>query len=348
MKESRRAAADSDDFFAAPTAASMIVAARADEALLRLARQLPDHVYLGTSSWSFPGWRGLVYGGDYSEAQLARAGLAAYAAHPLLRAVGLDRGFYQPLPQAAYAHYARQVPVHFRFVVKAPSLVTDAVRRGAGGQPTATNPHFLDARVAAELFVQPALAGLAATAGALVFQLSPLPRELLRPPASHRLIEQIGAFFAELPRAVAAATPVYALEVRDAALLTPRLVRTLRQAGARLVVAVHPRLPHAARQATALRALDAAEDASNTWRLRGPLVVRWNLRAGLRYEEAKRRFAPFDRLQAPDLVTRGTLVHLIHVAIASAQPAYVIVNNKAEGCGPVSCIELARAVVANC
>ncbi|MCX8004323.1 MAG: DUF72 domain-containing protein [Burkholderiaceae bacterium] len=341
----RRAPADDDDFFAAAPADETVAAAPPDEALLRLARRLPAGVYLGTSSWSFPGWRGLVYAGEYSEAQLARAGLAAYAAHPLLRAVGLDRGFYQPLPQGAYARYARQVPPHFRFVVKAPSLVTDAVRRGAGGEPAAANPHFLDARAAAELFVQPALAGLAASAGALVFQLSPLPRELLRPPAAHGLIERLGAFLAALPRPDGPAAPVYAVEVRDAALLTPRLVRTLRQAGARLVVGIHPRLPHAARQATALRALDAADDASDAWRLRGPLVVRWNLRAGLRYEEAKRRFAPFNRLQEPDLVTRGTLVHLIHVAIASAQPAYVIVNNKAEGCAPASCIELARAVV---
>jgi hypothetical protein len=48
----------------------------------------------------------------------------------------------------------------------------------------------------------------------------------------------------------------------------------------------------------------------------------------------------------PDLATRGALAHLLHVAIRSSQPAYVIVNNKAEGSAPLSCVELARAVAA--
>jgi hypothetical protein len=74
--------------------------------------------------------------------------------------------------------------------------------------------------------------------------------------------------------------------------------------------------------------------------------VRWNLHAGFRYDEAKTRYAPFDRLLDADILTRGTLAHLIHVAIRSGQPAFVIANNKAEGSAPLSCIELAKAVVA--
>jgi hypothetical protein len=62
--------------------------AATDEACGALAARLPPGVRLGTSSWSFPGWRGLVYGGDHTEAALARDGLWAYARHPLLRAVG--------------------------------------------------------------------------------------------------------------------------------------------------------------------------------------------------------------------------------------------------------------------
>lgn len=333
-----------DGFFAAAPPAREVEPTTHDEPLLRLGRRLPAGVYLGTSSWSFPGWRRIVYGGDYTEAQLARDGLTAYAAHPVLRAVGIDRGFYQPLATTVYARYAQQVPATFRFLVKAPAAITDAVLRAAGGEPARANPTFLDAAAAAERFVLPALEGLGAKAGPLVFQLSPLPREWLQPPAAHALIERIGAFFSALPRAVDGHTPTYALEVRDAALLTPRLVRTLRAAGARLTIGIHARLPNAARQSAALRALETDGEHGETWQLRGPLVVRWNLHAGFRYEEAKRRYAPFDRLLDPDLVTRGTLAHLIRVAIASRQPAFVIVNNKAEGCAPLSCVELARAV----
>ncbi|MFN7888079.1 MAG: DUF72 domain-containing protein, partial [Betaproteobacteria bacterium] len=162
--------------FADDPAPARIKAALAGDDLLRLGRRLPHGVYLGTSSWSVPGWRGLVYRDDRAEADLARHGLAAYAQHPVLRAVGLDRSFYRPLAQSDYARYAAQVPAAFRFLIKAPAAVTDAVVRGDGGAPAADNPHFLDVAAATENFVLPALAGLGEKAGPLVFQLSPLPR----------------------------------------------------------------------------------------------------------------------------------------------------------------------------
>jgi len=324
---------------------SVVEPAAVDEELGRLGRRLPPEVFLGTSSWSFPGWQRVVYGGTHTETQLARLGLAAYSRHPLLRAVGIDRGFYQPLTEQQYEAYARQVPEHFRFVVKAPSAITDAQLRGERGQPAADNPSFLDAALARRQFVEPALRGLGARAGPLVFQLSPLPRRLTAD-GGREVIDSLGMFLRQLPREIEGNVPVYAVELRNAEVLTPRFVRMLHDAGARLCLGIHAAMPAAARQAAALRAMDASAEEGDDWRLKGPLVVRWNLHAGLRYEEAKNRYAPFDRLLDPDLITRGTLAHLAHVAIRSSQPAYVIVNNKAEGSAPLSCIELARAIVA--
>jgi len=335
---------DEDSLFGPAPSSGTVAAAAIDEPLLRLARRLPASIRLGTSSWSFPGWQRIVYGGEYSDAQLARNGLAAYARHPLLRTVGIDRGFYQPLSRAQYAVYAGQVPEPFRFVVKAPAAVSDALLRGERGQPAADNPRFLDVALATEQFVQPALQGLGDRAGPLLFQISPLPRRLTAD-GGHALIERIATFIAALPKEVDGRSPLYAVELRNAELLTPRLVRRLREAGARLCLSIHPSMPAAARQAAALRAMDAPAAEGDEWTLKGPLVVRWNLHAGLRYDEAKNRYAPFDRLLDADLITRGTLAHLAHVAVRSAQPAFIIVNNKAEGSAPLSCIELARAVV---
>jgi uncharacterized protein YecE (DUF72 family) len=172
-----------------------------------LAATCPPSVHLGTSSWSFAGWRGIVYGDSYGESQLSRQGLAAYAEHPVLRAVGLDRSFYQPLSEAEFARHAAQVPPHFRFVVKAPALITDAVRRAEGGLPASDNPSFLDAAIAAEQFVLPAVGGLGECAGPLVFQFSPLPRAMTQGAAAHALIERIGAFLAALPAQVGGIAP---------------------------------------------------------------------------------------------------------------------------------------------
>lgn len=316
-----------------------------NEALARLGRRLPPSVFLGTSSWSFPGWQDIVYDGVYSETQLARAGLAAYAQHPLLRTVSIDRSYYQPLSAADFARYARQVTAGFRFVVKAPARVTDALVRNERGAGSAINPHFLDAAVAVEEFVRPAIEGLAAHAGPLLFQLPPLPSSMTAGDSAHATIDRIGAFFGELPRAVDAIVPIYAIELRNPELLTPRLVRVLRETRTRLAIGVHTRMPGASRQAAALRALDAPDDDNDEWNLAGPLVVRWNLGAGQRYDEARQRYAPFDRIVDPDLVTRGALAHLVRVAVRSQQPSFIIANNKAEGSAPLTLIELAKAIV---
>jgi uncharacterized protein YecE (DUF72 family) len=325
-----------------------IEAATASEELIRLGRHLPERVYLGTSSWAFPGWQGLVYESQYAEARLARQGLTAYSQHPLLRAVGVDRSYYQAPDVAEWARYARQVPDRFRFLIKATSAITDAVSRNprnSTGSAVAANPRFLDAAYAAERFVMPALEGLDDKAGPLVLQFAPMPSELTRDAPA--LIERIADFLARLPSLHAGVRPIYAVELRNPELLTPRFVHRMREVGARLCIGAHARMPPVARQASALRTMDAKDTQASTdsgWSLSGPLVVRWSLHAGSGYEQARARYAPFNRLVDPDLVTRGSLVHLIKVAVRSGQSAYVIVNNKAEGCAPLSCVELARSL----
>lgn len=321
-----------------------IEAAAAGEEVTRLGRRLPGGLYLGTSSWAYPGWHGLVYENEYPESRLTREGLSAYSRHPLLRAVGVDRGAYHGLDAADWSRYAKQVPDDFRFLVPAPSAVTEAVPRGARHPPGtgATNPRFLDATYAAERFVLPALEGLGQKVGPLLLQFAPMPPELTR--EAHPLIERIAAFLAKLPAEHAGIRPVYAVELRNAELLTPRFVHRLRECGARLCVGVHARMPPVARQAAALRTMDAGTTPDSAWNLAGPLVVRWSLHAGFSAKQARGRYAPFNRLLDPDLVTRGTLAHLIRVAARSAQSAFVIVGNEAEGCAPLSCLELARAL----
>ena len=315
---------------------------------IELAQALPPGVHLGTSSWHFPGWNGLVWDGDYAESALSKHGLAAYAQHPLLRSVSLDRAFYRPLTASQYARYAAQVPPHFRFIVKAPALVTDAWVRSEDGRGMAPNPAFLDHDLALREFIAPALEGLGARVGALVFQISPLPpAQLARLP---ELIERIGALFAALPSlAPDAPDGVLALEVRDAAFLAPAhaplLARALRAAGGRNAVTyclgLHARMPPIEDQLPLLRAL---------WP--GPLVCRWNLHSrhgAFGYEHARRSYAPFDVLVDPDLPTRSTLARVIAGTVGGGQPAYVSINNKAEGSAPRSVIALAeqlRALIA--
>ena len=304
-----------------------------DAAVAATARALDPRIRLGTSSWAFPGWTGLVYaaraGRPVPEQSLARHGLAAYAAHPLMRTVSLDRTFYAPLATAEYARYAGQVPQGFRFVVKAPAAITDpVVRRPGAGEPLRDNPLFLDAAAATASFVRPVVEGLGDRAGPLVFQFPPLGSRLLAD--GRRLAARIAAFFSVLPRG-----PLYAVEVRDPQLACPAFAAALQGSGAIPCLAVHARMPPVAEQAAAY-GLDAAMGTP-------PLVVRWNLHAGRDYEGAKAGYFPFNRLVEEDLPSRAALARL---AAAADRDVFITINNKAEGSAPLSVQRLATAIVA--
>ena len=334
-----------DDLFgpspsAAPAAASLrssgpVRPAPFDAALAALAAGLAPQLRLGTSSWTYPGWNGLVWDGDYPDAALSRQGLAAYAQHPLLRCVGIDRGFYRPLTASQYAHYAAQVPADFRFVVKAPSQVTDALVRSKSGQGRQANPDFLDPDLAWRTFVQPALEGLGAKVGALVFQLSPLPlAQLQRWP---ELLQRLHALLRAQP-ALAPTAPdgVLAVEVRDPQCLTPEFAAVLRATGATYCLGLHAKMPPLQDQLPLLRAL---------WP--GPLVCRWNLNplhGAYGYEMAETEYSPYDKLVDPDLDTRALLARTLAGVTGAGQNAFVTVSNQAEGCSPLSVRALAQQV----
>ena len=296
---------------------------------------LPLRLRLGTSSWHFPGWKGLVWDGEYEQSVLSKRGLAAYAKHPLLRSVSIDRSFYRPLSATQFAAYAAQVPDDFRFVVKAPGLVADAMIRGEDGRGQQVNPMYLDPTIATEQFVRPALEGLGHTVGALVFQLSPLPGPLMT--QLPEFLQRIRTMLAALPSLQPTAPDaVIAVEVRNPEFLTPDFVGILREAGATYCLGLHPKMPPIDDQLPLLRAL---------WP--GPLVCRWSLNrrhGAYGYEAAKGLYEPFDKLADPDLETRAALARVIVGTTGAGHNAYVTINNKAEGSAPLSSVALAEAI----
>lgn len=318
-----------------PAGRSPVAPAAVPQALHDLARALPPQVHLGTSSWSFPGWAGLVYAAPASESMLARHGLAAYAQHPLLRAVGVDRTFYAPVAAADLAAYARVTPPDFRFVVKAHDLLTmarvpDHPRHGAlRGGPS---PHYLDVAHARDAVVAPFVEGLGGKAGALLFQFAPQPADALAGPgpraAPRRFAERLYRFLRDLPRG-----PRYAVEVRTADLLTADYAAALRTSGAVPCLALMPGLPDLDAQVELTGA--AGADA---------LVIRWMLAPHHTYETASKAYEPFHDLADPDPRTRRAIAAQVRAAIARGRPAIVIVNNNAEGSSPRSVAALAAEI----
>jgi uncharacterized protein YecE (DUF72 family) len=306
-----------------------VAPAAVPESLATTATALPAALHLGTSSWSFPGWSGIVYDRPYSTQRLARHGLAAYARHPLLTAAGVDRTHYAPVAAGDLAAYAAAVPDAFRFVVKAHEAST--VHRWPehpryGEHRGAVNPLFLDPAYAADAVVAPYREGLGEKGGALLFQFAPQDLAPLGGPG--RFVERLHAFLTALPRG-----PLYAVEVRNRELLDGAYGDALADAGAVHCLNAHSRMPDVATQAHLTGALD------------GPaLVVRWMLIAGLGYQEARQRYQPFDRLVDEDLPTRRAIAALALDVAESGRPVYVIANNKAEGSAPRTLFRLAELV----
>ena len=295
-----------------------------------IAERLPSGLRLGTSSWSFPGWQGIVYGEGATQARLARSGLAAYARHPLLRTVGLDRTYYAPLTVEDYASYAAQVPPDFRFLVKAPEALTIArypTHERYGALRGTDNATFLDAAWAEDTLVGPACEGLADALGVILFQMPPQPAWALG--GRERFAERLARFLGALP-----VGPVYAVELRTEKLLGDAYVQALESAGAVHCFNVHPTMPDPALQAATI-------DPS-----RGPaLVVRWMLGGDQRYEAARERYRPFDALVDEDPSARTSIAELCADAARRGRPAYCVINNKAEGSAPLSAFRLAAEIL---
>jgi uncharacterized protein YecE (DUF72 family) len=291
-----------------------------------LAKRIPDGILLGTSSWSFPGWKGIVYDREVSATVLARHGVRAYARHPLLGCVGVDRSYYAPLSPGDLEDLRAHTPPSFRFVLKADRRLVFP------GGPGSDSDIFLNPAWATAEVVEPAREILGEKLGTILFQFPPVHSESLGGP--RRFAERLYRFLSALPDGAPAA-----VEIRTPALLTPDYAAALRHSGARHGFVVHPEMTDLDTQRAVVGLV--ARGSAGT---RGSTLIRWMLKPGRSYQAARAAWSPFDRLASPDPEQRGAVVELARAAAEGGGAVMVVVNNKAEGSSPLSVIELARAL----
>jgi uncharacterized protein YecE (DUF72 family) len=304
-------------------------AAKSSHRIRALVDRLPKTLYLGTSSWSFPGWAGIVYDRQTSKNVLARHGLAAYASHPLFRAVGLDRTYYGPISSDDYAGYASSVPPDFSFLIKAQNVVTSPL---AQGRRDVANLMFLHAGYVRDELIGPMLKGLGGKEVVLLFQFPPIGVDGMRAlRGPHGFAERLRVFLGSLPEG-----PRYAVELRDSELLTDRYASALNETGTLHAYNVHPTMPPISDQ------IQIVSPASMS-----AVVVRWMLHRARGYEDALEAFAPFDRIVVADAEARASIAQLVESASVNGRKALVIANNKAEGSAPLSLTALAERIAAS-
>jgi len=301
-----------------------------DPELVELAKRLPPHVSFGTSSWTFPGWKGLVYEGDTRMAALTKSGLAAYAKHPLFRAVGIDRSYYAPVPEADLAAYASQLPPDFLALSKVWDEVTTYVfpdHPRYGARAGKKNLRFLDPALVNDELLPPYEKSFVAHTGPFLFEMPRVPKLTAAEHAD--ILEAIERLLAALPT-----TFTYAFELRTPRLLDARYLDVLRAHGAGHVLNVWTGMPDLAKQMVIPGVLTA------------PFVIaRLLLPPGLRYDDAKADFEPFDRIVVPNPTMRQDVARLCAKCAETGKKLVVLVNNKAEGSAPLTIKALAEAVL---
>jgi uncharacterized protein YecE (DUF72 family) len=267
-----------------------------------------------------------VYGTNAEPKQLAARGLTAYAQHPLLTTVEIDRTYYEPLSPAVLQGFAAQVPAPFRFVVKAPEtcvLRHFPLHARYGKKRGEANPLYLDAVHAIESVAR-AHEGLGEKLGVVLFQFP--PQEV---GGAATFCERLRAFLQRLPPGI-----VYAVELRNRELLGAGYADALGASSAVHCHNVWGEMPSVLAQA---RRMPAAT--------RRPLIVRWLMRRGDDYRTAGARYMPFSHLVDEDPTNRDEVARLVAKAVAHDVPAFALLDNKAEGSAPATAVELARAIV---
>jgi uncharacterized protein YecE (DUF72 family) len=295
-------------------------------ALERLRSNIPESIRFGTSTWNYPGWRGLVYQEDYGPKGAAAKMLREYAAFPLFGTVGIDSSYYGPPTEAVLRSYAEHLPPGFPCVSKVWSQITvhtftkaqDPERAGA------RNPDFLNPDLFIEEIYQPYQRYFAANTGPFVFEFQTIAK--YSGIDAQGFANRLDEFFSALPR-----DAQYAVEVRNDDFLTPMYFAVLREHGVAHVFNSWTRMPPIGHQLDLPGAIT------------GPfLLARALLRPGRTYDEAVDAFAPYDRIREPNLKLRRDLVRLVQTAVQARIPAHILVNNRTEGSAPLTIAAVAE------
>jgi len=295
------------------------------ERVAALARDVPPLVRFGASSWTYPGWKGLVYQRDYPATGSSAAQLAEYARWPLFRTVGIDSFFYRPASAATLDAYARALPPDFPCVSKVWERIT-AHAFNSPREKTRSgelNPDWLNSALFVDEVLAPMLEHFQRHIGPLVFEFQSIgKREGI---TAQDFVAALDRFFGALPETVP-----YAVEIRNADFLTEAYFAVLRDHGVAHVFNSWTRMPSIGEQLLLHDSITA-----------NFVVARALLRPGRSYAQAVDAFAPYDRIQDENPTLRNDLAALARTAINLRIPAYVIINNRAEGCAPLTIAALA-------
>ncbi|HOX57575.1 MAG TPA: DUF72 domain-containing protein [Candidatus Paceibacterota bacterium] len=282
-----------------------------------------EGIFIGTSSWKYPGWQGQLYDtdryiwhGKFSEARFERLCLTEYA--EVFKTVCVDAAYYKFPDRAFLAQLVSQVPEDFLFALKVTDQIT--IKRFAnlprfGRRAGTVNPDFLNAGRFESAFLGPCRE-FAANVGLLIFEFSRFsPREF---ECGREFVAALDEFLGRLPPGWR-----YGVEIRNRTFLRAEYFAVLARYGAAHVFSSWQNMPSLTEQ------LGLAGSRTNPDFLGARLL----LRPGRKYEEAVKQFSPYDCVKEPYPEGRAAGAGLILETRSQrgAARGFIYVNNRFEG-----------------
>jgi uncharacterized protein YecE (DUF72 family) len=294
-------------------------------------------IYLGTSSWKYPGWLGKIYDreryltrGNLSQSRFERDCLREHA--EIFPTVCVDAGYYAfPTPKGM-ERLMEQTPDHYRLTFKVTEDIT--VRNYPklaryGTKAGKANEHFLNADLFQLAFLQ-TLQPWREKIGVLIFEFSRFhPRDFAK---GRDFVDALSSFLEALPKGWR-----YGVEVRNRSLLQPDYFAMLKQREVAHVFNAWTKMPTVSEQLD----LEGSLDGTNF------RTARLLLKQGRTYEEAVEKFSPYDQIKEPNLEAREAAAKLIALtlqakAIARREKLFLYVNNRMEGCSAETILAIVK------
>jgi uncharacterized protein YecE (DUF72 family) len=284
----------------------------------RLRSLAQQNIFIGTSSWKYPGWIGEIYSPHrYSSHKRFEAECLTEYAETFPIVCG-DFAFYQfPSPQFWQKLFAL-VPKSFLFAFKAPEEITRPrypTHPRYGARAGTANLSFLDAELLQANFLD-LLAPYAERVPLIIFEFGTIPRTVFETAAE--FTAALKPFLAKLPAGFR-----YAIEIRNPEYLDEPYLDLLRHHGIAHVFNAWTYMPPLAEQ---IKRPDAYTS--------GFTVTRALLTPGRTYEVAVETFQPYTAIREPNQAVRDALRQVLVRAKLRSEPTYIFVNNRLEGFAP--------------
>lgn len=277
---------------------------------------MKSELNIGTCSWKFPAWEGLVYTKakdiNYLEEYSARFDCVEVDQR-YWSLFGIDK-VALPRPETV-KEYAESVPKNFRFGVKLPDALTlTHLRRKDKSETMQSNPHFLSTNLL-NTFLE-TLEPIHGNLGPLMLQFGYLNREMVPAPKEFR--KQLDSFLDKLPKGF-----LWAVELRNPNWLNERYFQYLKDRGIAHVWEQGHHMPSVAELYP--RFADLLTDDC-VIRMHGP---DWK---GME----KRQDKDWSKITEPRDKDVNAVAKILKDMIGRKKKVWAFVNNHFEGCAPKS------------